>query len=376
MSGGPLAGLRVVELAGIGPGPHVAMLLADLGADVVRLDRPSPTSEPDGVTGADAVMRRGRHTVTVDLKDPDQLDVVTQLVDRADVLVEGYRPGVLERLGLDPLELIARNDRLVVARLTGWGQDGPESLVAGHDLNYLAATGLLQALGRAGEPPAPPLNLVADFGGGSMFALLGIMSALFERESSGRGQVVDVSMVEGTLSLSAMIWSWRAAGRWDDERGTNILDGGAPFYDTYACQDGRFMAIGSLESRFYDLALAGLGIDARDLPAQYDPQGWPQVRAAIGAAFASRPQAHWISVFDGTDACVSPVLTFDEAQQHEHLRQRDAFVSVGGVSQPAASPRFSRSVPPAPRAETFGHLTDAVDRWAGATSASGRTRSA
>jgi alpha-methylacyl-CoA racemase len=230
----------------------------------------------------------------------------------------------------------------------------------------LAATGMLQALGRAGETPAPPLNLIADFGGGSMFALVGLLSALVERERSGRGQVVDVSMVEGTLSLSAMIWSWRAAGRWSEDRGTNLLDGGAPFYDTYRCEDGRFMAIGSLEPRFYALALAGLGIDASTLPAQYDPQGWPLIRSALAAAFASHPQQHWAERFAGSDACVSPVLTFDEAQQHEHLRQRGAFVSVDGVEQPAASPRFSRSVPAAPTAETFGDLAHAKRRWADA----------
>ncbi|MPY59050.1 CaiB/BaiF CoA transferase family protein [Streptomyces spongiae] len=372
MTAGPLAGLRVVEFAGIGPGPHAAMLLADLGAEVIRLQRDSNDDSPDGITTQDVIVRRGRLTVPTDLKDPDDLAFVRRLLSMADVAIEGYRPGVLERLGLGPADLLEDNPRLVVARLTGWGQDGPEAHVAGHDLNYLAATGVLDAIGRPGQMPVPPLNLVADFGGGSMFALFGILSAIVERERSGRGQVIDVSMAEGTLTLSAMVWSWRAAGRWPGSRGTNILDGGAPFYDTYPCSDGGLMAIGALEPKFFDLALKGLGLDPRELPAQYDRAGWPRLRRAIATAFASRTRAEWAAVFEGSDACVTPVLSFDEAVDHPHLAHRSAFVSVGGLTQPAASPRFSRTPPPAPAPETFGELEDVVDRWAAAdTSANG-----
>ncbi|WP_460062583.1 CaiB/BaiF CoA transferase family protein [Streptomyces sp. YKOK-I1] len=375
MNGGPLTGLRVVEFAGIGPGPHAAMLLADLGAEVVRLERPGKSAEPDQVVGQDTIVRRGRLTVPTDLKNPERLACVRRLLSVSDVAIEGYRPGVMERLGLDPAGLVAENPRLVVARLTGWGQDGPEAQVAGHDLNYLAATGVLDAIGRPGRLPVPPLNLVADFGGGSMFALLGILSAIVERERSGRGQVVDVSMTEGTLTLSAMIWSWRAAGRWPGGRGTNILDGGAPFYDTYACADGRLVAIGALEPKFYALALKGLGLDPQSLPRQYDRTGWPQLRRAIAAAFARRTQAEWAETFEGSDACVTPVLSFDEAVRHPHLAHRSAFVSVDGLTQPASSPRFSRTQPAPPAPETFGALEDILGRWetAGVPAADART---
>ncbi|MFJ9627374.1 CaiB/BaiF CoA transferase family protein [Streptomyces sp. NPDC101175] len=364
MTAGPLAGLRVVEFSGIGPGPHTAMLLADLGAEVVRLQRDTHDDSPDGITTQDVIVRRGRHTVPTDLKDPADLASVRRLLSMADVAIEGFRPGVLERLGLAPDDLVEGNPRLVVARLTGWGQHGPEAQVAGHDLNYLAASGVLDAIGRPGRPPVPPLNLVADFGGGSMFAVFGILSAIVERERSGRGQVVDVSMVEGTLTLSAMVWSWRAAGRWPGGRGTNILDGGAPFYDTYVCSDEGLMAIGALEPKFYDLALKGLGLDPGELPAQYDRAGWPELRRAITAAFASRTRAQWAAVFEGSDACVTPVLSFSEAVEHPHLVDRSAFVSVDGLTQPAPSPRFSRTPAPAPAPEVFGTLENVVGRWA------------
>lgn len=370
MTGGPLTGLRVVEFAGIGPGPHAAMLLADLGAEVVRLERAAKDDSPDRIEHHDVIVRRGRVTVPTDLKNPGHLAFVRRLLSMTDIAIEGYRPGVMERLGLDPAGLVEENPRLVVARLTGWGQDGPEAHVAGHDLNYLAATGVLDAIGRPGQVPVPPLNLIADFGGGSMFALFGILSAIIERERSGRGQVIDVSMAEGTLTLSAMIWSWRAAGRWPGGRGANILDGGAPFYDTYRCSDERLMAIGALEPKFFELALKSLGLDPRALPAQYDRTGWPRLREEIEAAFASRTQAEWAEVFQGSDACVTPVLSFDESVEHPHLVHRSAFVSVGGLTQPASSPRFSRTRPSAPAPERFGVLEDVVDRWAAGSPAS------
>ncbi|MFG2043598.1 CaiB/BaiF CoA transferase family protein [Dactylosporangium sp. NPDC048998] len=341
---GPLAGLRVVELAGIGPGPHAAMLLADLGADVVRIDRPSGGLQIGDPDAPDPLLR-GRRRVSADLKDPAGREKVLRLVEHADVLVEGYRPGVTERLGVGPADCHARNPRLVYARMTGWGQDGPMAQRAGHDINYISVTGALHAIGRAGERPIPPLNLVGDFGGGSMLLVVGVLAALWEAQSSGRGQVVDAAMVDGASLLVQMIWSMLGQGAWTDERGTNLLDGHAPFYDTYTCRDGRYVAVGALEPQFYAALLEGLGLDSAELPAQHDRDRWPQLRARFAEVFATRTRNEWTEAFDATDACVTPVLSFTEAAAHPHLTARSTIVAPGGVWQAAPAPRFSRTAP-------------------------------
>jgi alpha-methylacyl-CoA racemase len=348
---GPLQGLRVVELAGIGPGPHAAMILGDLGADVVRIERPRATGGAGG-TAKDAMLRN-RRSVAADLKSEEGRALVLQLVAKADVLIEGYRPGVTERLGLGPDDCAAVNERLVYARMTGWGQTGPRSQQAGHDINYISLNGLLHAIGRAGERPVPPLNLTGDFGGGSMFLLVGILAALWERQSSGKGQVVDAAMIDGSSVLMQMMWAMRAAGMWSDERGTNMLDSGAPYYDTYECADGRYVAVGAIEPQFYAAMLAGLGLNAADLPAQNDRSQWPELRARFTEVFATADRDHWATVFAGADACVTPILAFGEVETEPHVTERNTFYRVdSGESaglQPAPAPRFSRSVPGVPR---------------------------
>jgi alpha-methylacyl-CoA racemase len=352
---GPLAGLKVLELAGLGPAPHAAMILADLGADVVRVDRPATAFGvvPGGAT-ADW-LQRGRRSVVLDLKAPADHGTLMRLVAAADVLLEGYRPGVTERLGVGPAECQAVNPGLVYARMTGWGQDGPLARAAGHDLNYISLTGVLHAIGRAGERPVPPLNLVGDFGGGSMLVLVGILSALVERGRSGRGQVVDAAMTDGAALLAQMIWAMRGVGAWGDERGVgNLLDGGCPYYDTYACADGRYLAVGALEPQFYAQLLAGLDLteaEQAELAAagdRADPASWPVQRARFTAVFASRTRDAWAAVFEGTDACVTPVLTFAEAPDHPHLAARGTLAGLGGVTQAMPAPRFSRTAPGAP----------------------------
>jgi alpha-methylacyl-CoA racemase len=343
---GPLVGLRVVELAGLGPAPHAAMVLADLGADVVRVDRPGGLRLGDP-TLPDPMLR-GRRQVAADLKDPAGRETVLRLVERADVLIEGYRPGVAERLGVGPVDCHARNPRLVYGRMTGWGQDGPLAQRAGHDINYLSLTGALHAIGRARNRPVPPLNLVADFGGGSMLLLVGVLAALWEVRSSGRGQVVDAAMVDGASVLMQMVWALYGQGRWTDERETNLFDGGAPYYDTYACADGRYVAVGPLEPQFYEQLVGGLGLDPTDLPAQNDPEGHPTLRARFTAAFATRTRDEWVSAFDGTDACVTPVLALGEVADHPHLAARGTVVSPDGMPQAAPAPRFSRTPPTVP----------------------------
>jgi alpha-methylacyl-CoA racemase len=337
---GPLTGLRVVELAGLGPAPYACMLLAELGADVVRVDRPGGGSLI--VAPEKDALNRSRPSVAVDLKSPGGRDVLLRLIDGADVLVEGLRPGVLERLGVGPDEALARNPRLVFARMTGWGQDGPLAQRAGHDINYLGLTGALHAIGPA-DRPVPPLNIGADFGGGSMFLLVGILAALFERATSGRGQVVDAAMVDGASSLVTMVYGMLGAGLWQDRRAANLLDGGAPFYDTYACADGGHVAVGALEPQFYAALLEGLGLPD-DLPgAQYDVAHWPEHRRRFAAAFASRTRDDWAAAFEGTDACVTPVLGLEEAPAHPHLAARGTFVEQDGTALPGPAPRFSRT---------------------------------
>jgi alpha-methylacyl-CoA racemase len=336
----------VVELAGIGPAPHAAMLLADLGADVVRVQRPSAGLHL--VPPASDQLLRGRRSVAADLKDPIGRETVLQLVEQADVLVEGMRPGVAERLGIGPADCHARNPRLVYARMTGWGQDGPLAGRAGHDLNYLALSGVLHAIGSAGGKPVPPLNLIGDFGGGSMFLVAGVLAALWQRERAGAGQIVDVAMLDGVSVLAQMCWSLRACGLWNDQRGSNLLDSGAPFYDTYACADGRYVAVGALEPQFYAELLAGLGLAEADLPAQLDRAGWPVLRERFTAVFASRTRDEWAAAFESTDACVTPVLAFAEVPAHPHIAARGTLVELGGVLQPAPAPRFSRTPPDLP----------------------------
>jgi alpha-methylacyl-CoA racemase len=334
---GPLHGVRVVELAGLGPAPYACMLLADLGAEVLRVDRPAPSF---GVPVAD-VTGRGRRSVAVDLKNPGAPEVVLRLVERADVLVEGLRPGVAERLGVGPDTCLERNPRLVYGRMTGWGQSGPLAPRVGHDINYASITGALGAIGEPGRKPVPPLNLVADFGGGSMFLVTGLLAALLERATSGRGQVVDAAMVDGVTSLLSMTYGFLGAGGWTDERGSNLLDGGAPFYDTYVCSDGEYVAVGALEPQFWALVVQTLGLE--DLPEQHDRTGWPVIRRRLAEVLATRTRDEWAAVFDGLDACVSPVLRLSEAPQHPHLAARQSVVEVDGVVQPAPAPRFSRT---------------------------------
>ncbi|MFD5492997.1 CaiB/BaiF CoA transferase family protein [Streptomyces sp. NPDC127091] len=360
---GPLSGLRVLELGGIGPGPHAAMLLADLGADVVRVERPSGALRltPDG---AQDWLLRGRRSVAADLKDAQGLRTVLDLIERADVLIEGFRPGVTERLGIGPDTCIARNPRLVYARMTGWGQDGPLADRAGHDINYISLTGVLHAIGTTGARPTAPLNLVGDFGGGSLYLVMGVLAALFERERSGAGQVVDAAIVDGTASLAQMLWALRGTGGWSDRPASNLLDTGAPFYDTYRCADGAYVAVGALEPQFYAQLLDGLGLDPDRLPPQDDRTGWPELRAAFTRAFATRTRDEWTEVFAGTDACVTPVLTFAEATEHPHFVARGTLPTLGGVPQAAQAPRFSRTppgsptAPPRPGADTESVLAD------------------
>ena len=345
---GPLTGLRVIELAGIGPGPHAAMILGDLGAEVVRVDRPPKFG---GGVPKDTMLRN-RRSVTADLKSPEGRDLVLKLAAKADVLIEGFRPGVTERLGLGPEDCAKVNDKLIYGRMTGWGQDGPRALQAGHDINYISLNGTLHSIGRKGEKPVPPLNLAGDFGGGSMFLLVGILAALWERQTSGKGQVIDASMVDGSAMLGAMMWSFRAQGMWSDERGVNMLDTGAPYYDTYECSDGRYMSVGAIEPQFFAELLAKLGLDQAELPAQNDTAGWPKLRDAFTKAFAAHDRDHWTTVFTDSDACVAPVLAFGEVLSEPHVAQRNTFYDVDGYLQPMPAPRFSRSVPDIPTPPT------------------------
>ncbi|OLT43229.1 carnitine dehydratase [Saccharomonospora sp. CUA-673] len=345
---GPLSGLKVVELPAIGPVPHAGMILADLGADVVRVERPSGALDIRG--GQRDHIMRGKRSVAADLKSAEGTQFVHSLAAKADVLIEGFRPGVAERLGVGPDDCHAVNPRLVYGRMTGWGQDGPMAPRAGHDINYIGLTGTLHAIGRADTPPAPPLNLVGDFGGGSMFLITGVLSALWERERSGAGQVVDAAMVDGASVLAQMMWALRGVGMWSSERAGNLLDSAAPFYDTYVCSDGRYMAVGALEPQFYAQLLDGLGIADEDLPGQHDRDAWPTLRARFTQLFASRTRDEWAAVFEDRDACVTPVLTWDEVADHPHVAARQTFLDIDGVVQPGPAPRFSRTVPDTPEA--------------------------
>ncbi|HZD68922.1 MAG TPA: CaiB/BaiF CoA-transferase family protein [Actinomycetes bacterium] len=356
---GPLEGVRVVEIAGIGPGPFCAMLLADMGAEVVRVERPASAEE----FRWPPVLGRGRRSVVVDLRHERGAEVVLRLVESADALIEGFRPGVAERLGIGPDACLERNPRLLYGRMTGWGQEGPWRHAAGHDIDYIAVAGALHLVGRAGQAPVPPVNLLGDFGGGGLLLAFGIVCGLLEARRSGRGQVVDAAIVDGAALLTTMVRELAAMGLWRAERGANLLDGGAPFYDVYQTADGRYLAVGALEPRFYTELVTRLGLDASQLPAQADRDRWPQLRERLAAVFRTRTSAEWCELFDGSDACVAPVLAPDEAPDHPHNRARSTFVPVGGSLQAAPAPRFSRTpsaaptTPPAPGQHTDEVLT-------------------
>ncbi len=356
---GPLRGVKVVEIAGIGPGPHACMVLADLGADVIRIDRPG-----GGMfgMGANDLLNRGRPSVALDLKRSEAIETVLQLVETADVLVEGMRPGTLERLGLGPEECHARNAALVYARMTGWGQDGPWSQAAGHDLNYIATAGALHGLGQDRERPHFPGNLLGDFGGGSTYLVIGVLAALLEARASGQGQVVDAAIVDGTAHLNTMAWTFAALGVSSGERRSGLLDGGTPWYDLYETADGQHMSVGALEPQFWSDLVARIGVD---LPDRDDPANHPAIRDAMVRRFRERTQAEWSEVFDGTDACVAAVVPLSEAPHHPHLAARGTYVERDGVTQPAPAPRFSRTEATlgSPPARPGEHTREALAAW-------------
>jgi len=366
---GPLTGLRVVEFAGLGPAPFAAMLLADLGADVVRIDRPPAPARagpaPAWAEGARRyVLHRGRRSVAIDLKAPAGRDIALRLIERSDALIEGHRPGVMERLGLGPEDCAARNPRLVYGRMTGWGQEGPLAATAGHDIDYIALSGALSTIGRRGERPVPPVNYVGDLGGGGAFLIIGILAALWESRVSGRGQVVDAAMVDGSAVLTAMLHGLMAQGRWRDETGANFADTGSPSYEVYECADGRHIAVGAIERPFYSELLTGLGTDETTVGDRSDPAAWPAMKKCLAAMFRTRDRDVWEQIFAGTDACVAPVLSLTEAPHHPHNRTRGTFVEHGGIVQPAPAPRFGRTpavlgrTPPAPGDDTGAVLAD------------------
>ena len=361
---GPLHGIRVVELAGIGPSPFAAMVLADLGADVLRVDRPVPGPLALHTSRTD-VLLRNRRSVAIDLKHPAGRDAVLTLAERADALVEGWRPGVAERLGLGPAGCLARNPRLVYGRMTGWGQDGPLAQTAGHDIDYIALSGALHAFGRAGGSPIPPLNLVGDFGGGGMLLAVGVLAGILSARSTGRGQVVDAAMVDGSALLMSMVHGFMAAGLWSETRGTNLLDTGAPFYDVYETADGNHVAVGALEPQFYAELIRLLGLGEAGLPGQHDVSRWPELRTAFAEAFRTRTRDEWAQHFEGSDACVAPVLSTSEAARHPHNAARGVFVDVDGVRQTPPAPRFDATpatlrTPPALPGE---HTREALADW-------------
>lgn len=365
---GPLAGIRVIEMVGLGPCPFAAMMLADMGAEVIRVDRKAArgAADPFPMLGTKFdVMARGRRSLALDLKRPGAREVVLQLAEKADVLLEGFRPGVMERLGLGPDECLARNPRLVFGRVTGWGQDGPLAQAAGHDLNYIALSGMLHAMGRADGPPAPPLNLVGDFGGGAMMLAFGVVCAVLEARGSGKGQVVDAAMTDGSALLGAMMHGMRAFGMWRDERAANMLDGGAPFYDTYACADGKFISIGSIEPQFYAQLLALAGADDPLFQKQWSQSRWPELKQKFAALFATRTREAWCALLEGTDVCFAPVLDMAEAPGHPHNRARGTFIEVEGVTQPGPAPRFSRTAPQVASAPAAPgqHSADILADW-------------
>jgi alpha-methylacyl-CoA racemase len=356
---GPLAGLKVLEVAGIGPGPFCAMVLADLGAEVLRVERPGSSSRDRRYD----LLVRNRPAVELDLKVPEGAAAVLRLVEQADALLEGFRPGVVERLGVGPAECLARNPRLVYGRMTGWGQDGPWAERAGHDICYLGLAGALAHIGRAGELPTPPLNLVGDFGGGGMLLAVGLLAGLVHAQRTGRGQVVDAAMVDGTALLMAPFLGARAIGAWSDERGTNLLDSGSPYYDVYPCADDREIAVGAIEPQFFAALVRGLGLDPEELPHQHDRQRWPELREAIATALRTRPRDEWVEVLAPADACVAPVLTMGDAAEHPHISRRGTIVDVDGVPHPGPAPRFSATPAGPPSPGTLEEPDEALGPW-------------
>jgi len=370
---GPLHGIKVVEFAALGPCPMAAMILADLGAEVVRIERKLPPGAKPGSELFDPridILNRSRRVVTLDLKKPEGIAAARQLIAGADILVEGFRPGVMERLGLGPDEALKANPRLVFGRMTGWGQTGPLASAAGHDINYLSLSGALHAIGEPGRKPVVPLNLVADCGGGAMLLVVGVLAALTEARNSGQGQVVDAAMTDGSALLMTMMYTLKAMGEWTQQRGSNLLDGGAHFYDTYRCRDGKYISIGPIEPQFYALFLAKTGLTDPDFSQQWDRARWPELKARLAAHLETRSRDEWCQLLEGSDACVAPVLDMDEAPEHPHNRARGTFIEVGGIIQPAPAPRFSRSTPATPRPPITGATgEDVLADWGFQTAA-------
>ncbi|WP_194722059.1 CaiB/BaiF CoA transferase family protein [Noviherbaspirillum malthae] len=362
---GPLAGLKIVEMAGLGPAPFCAMMFADMGAEVIRIDRPRRGAEGRPEEYRFDITARGRRSLAIDLKRSEAAETLLQLIGQADALIEGFRPGVMERLGLGPEPCLARNPRLVYGRMTGWGQHGPLAQSAGHDINYIAISGALHAIGRPGEAPVVPLNYIGDFGGGAMMLAFGVLCALQAAGRTGKGQVVDAAMTDGAALLSAMMYGLKAAGSWSNQRGENLLDGGAHFYGTYACADGKYVAIGSIEPQFYAQLLELCGIGDPTFREQRDPHGWPILKNRLADVFKTRTQSEWCALMEGTDVCFAPVLDWDEAPRHPHNAARGTFIDIDGITQPAPAPRFSASTPeiPAPPAPPGAHSEDILRDW-------------
>ncbi|SES91145.1 MULTISPECIES: CaiB/BaiF CoA transferase family protein [Marinobacter] len=359
---GPLTGKRVIEMVGLGPAPFCGMMLADMGAEVIRIDRPG--AGKDGAWKYD-ILSRNRTTICIDLKKQEGVEAVLKLVEKADALIEGFRPGVMEKIGLGPDQCLARNPALVFGRMTGWGQHGPLSHAAGHDMNYIAISGALHAIGRADEPPVVPLNLVGDFGGGGMLLTVGVLAAMLEAAGSGKGQVIDAAMTDGAALLSSMMYGFKAAGQWSNNRGENLLDGGAHFYDVYTCADGKYVAVGAIEPKFYAELLERCGLEQQAFEPQMDPRRWPMLKLKLADVFRTRTRDEWCEILEGTDACFAPVLDWDEAPLHPHNKARNTFVESGGYTQPAPAPRFSRTPSDTPAAPTapVENPADVLSSW-------------
>jgi alpha-methylacyl-CoA racemase len=362
---GVLTGYRVIELAGIGPGPMCAMLLSDMGADVLRIDRSADAGLGIAMDPKYSLLNRGRRSAAFDLKKPEAIEALLKLVEKADALIEGFRPGVTERLGLGPDDCLKRNPRLIYGRMTGWGQEGPLALAAGHDINYIALSGALHSIGRKGEAPVPPLNLVGDFGGGALYLALGVVAGLLEAQKSGKGQVVDAAMVDGAASLMTAIYGMHGSGFWNNDRGDNILDTGAHYYDVYETKDGKYVAIGSIEAKFYAELLRLSGLQGEELPHQQDRKSWPKMKDRLKTLFRTKTRDEWCKIMEGSDICFAPVLSMAEAPSHPHNKHRGTFVEAGGVTQPGPAPRFSRTPskiqrPPARAGE---HTEEALRDW-------------
>jgi len=367
MTKGPLSGYRIIEIAGIGPGPFAAMMLADMGAEVIRVERAQSVKGTATATAHWDTLLRGRKNIAIDLKNPQGVEALLQLVEKADAIIEGFRPGVMERLGIGPTECAKRNPKIVFGRMTGWGQDGPYASLAGHDINYIALAGALAHFARKDEAPVPPLNMVGDFGGGGMFLAFGVVCALLETQKSGKGQVIDAAMIDGSATLMSMFWAMKSIGMFNENApGTNLLDTGAHFYDVFQCQDGKYISIGSIEPQFYALLLEKTGLTNDPAFAkQMDPSQWPTLKAKLQDVIKQKTQAQWCAIMEGTDVCFAPVLTMTEATQHPHHIARNTFIDIAGVTQPAPAPRFSRTSPetPTPPAHAGQHSTQILNEW-------------